>query len=540
MGHIQQILYFISGLAIFFFGQRTLSQGLQTLGGKIVRRIVHQEGQKNPLVNFWNGARLSLIGFSPTMSSMVVIGLANANLLKNRRILPMMMGTALGASAILFVLSAGNNDRALNLIALGLILGLILRSFKYRSLGKFLVGLGLVFLGVSIMEEALKLLTEWSKIEATLEYIKSLTLLGALSLATIVGLLLSLSLTSTTMVLAMTAVLGRLEIVSAGFCLGLAMGAVIASFMMTFITSKSQARPYAIRESFTPFLITAFTVLGFIIVAPILEDYILIPLSTIDKVVYASFFIAVISFFHAIIIKGMLKNFARKLYPDGELKEQSKLKFLGEGRFLSSSMAYVLVEMEISKLMDIVDRMFLKCEEYIDSKYKGARALAKIKDYERIIDNIQKEIDIFIEKVISSGSGEDDSKNSMKYLKLASSLEQLADSLDKLSTMLTKFYEEWELTVDEKDRLLVNFHQVYEIFHTGLRIYTEVIEPHEDQREFIENALELKKTLLAERESYAKVHKDDDPRKHIYYSDMMIALAKVRGHARDIYLTIHK
>jgi phosphate:Na+ symporter len=540
MGHIQQIFYFISGLAIFFFGQRTLSQGLQTLGGVIVKRIVHNKKEKNPLFNFWNGARLSLLGFSPTMSSMVVIGLANANLLKNYRILPMMMGTALGGSAILFVLSVGNHDRGLNLIAGGLLLGLILRGFRYRSLGKFLLGLGLVFLGVSVMEESIKLLSDWDKIRASIDYVKELSLIGALSLSTIIGLLLALSLTSSTMVFAIAAVLGRIDVFGATFCFGLAMGATLSSFVMTFITSKNQARPYAVRESFIPLLIMSVTVLIAVLGIPFGSSYVILPLKTIDKVVYGSFFVILLSFFHAFLIKGLLKQIALKFFPDDEIKEQSKLQFLGEGRFLSSTMAYVLVEMEVSKLMDIVDRMFKKCEEYIESKHKGARALAKIKDYERIIDNIQGEIDIFIEKVISSGSGEDDAQNSMKYLKLASSLEQLADSLDKLTTMLTKFYEEWELTSDEQDRLIESYNDVYDIYFTAFQIFTDSQRAHQDQRAYIEKALDLKKTLLAERESFAKVHVDEDPRKHIYYSDMMIALAKVRGHARDIYLTIHK
>jgi len=540
MEHLQQIFYFISGLAIFFFGQRTLSQGLQTLGGKIVKRVVHHKEDKNPLTNFWNGARLSLLGFSPTMSSMVVIGLANANLLKSFRILPMMMGTALGGSAILFVLSAGDHDRGLNFIAIGLLLGLILRGFKYRSLGKFLLGLGLVFLGVSIMEETVKLLVDWPSLKASIEYIEALSLFASLAITSSVGLLLALSLTSSTMVFAIAAVFGRIDIVGAAPCFGLVIGAMVASFVMTFITCKDQARPYAVRQSFIPLLIMVVTTIVTIIVIPLADDYVILPFDTTDKIVYGSLFVVLLSFFHAFLIRGLLGEIALKFFPDGDLKEQSKLQFLGEGRFLSSTMAYVLVEMEVAKLMDIVNRMFIKCEDYITSNQKGARALAKIKDYERIIDNIQNEIDIFIEKVVSSGSGEDDAKNSMKYLKLASSLEQMADSLDKLSTMLTKFYEEWELTADEQDRLLNNYKEVFDIYHVAFDIFTDTIEPHRDLRDYIEKALDLKKTLLAERESFAKVHASDDPRKHIYYSDMMIALAKVRGHARDIYLTIHK
>lgn len=535
----QQCLYFIAGLALFFLGQRSLSQGLQTLGSKKVKHIVHFKDVLNPLHNFFGGARLTILAFSPTMSSMVFAGLANANLLKAARALPMMMGVNLGASAIFLILSVGTHNRGLNFIAIGLLLGLVVRSYRSRIIGKTILGIGLTFLGISIMEESMKLLIDWQVIQNTINYAASLSMGQGLWVSTIIGLLLSLSLTSSTMVYAIIVVLSKLEIVAAPICFGMSLGAILATFIMTFSTTKSDARAYAVRQVFVPLVTMIITVVMVIIILPFASDYISFSMSTMDLVILGNVVVSLIAFFHSYLVKGSISNLAKKFFPDGEVKEQSKLKFLGEGRYLSSSMAYVLVEMEIAKLLDIVDRMFKKSEKYIESRQKGARTLAKIKEYERIIDNIQVEIDIFIQKVISSGAGEDDSDKSLKYLKLAASIERLADSLDKLATTLTRFYEEYELTGDEKDRLLTYYSQIYRIFTNAYNIYTDVRKPDEDILPVNEDAINLKKTILAERESFSRVHSKEDVHKHIYFSDVLIALAKLRGDARDIYNIIH-
>ncbi|EQC46277.1 PhoU domain-containing protein [Bacteriovorax sp. Seq25_V] len=544
METLQQFLYFISGLAIFYFGQRTLSQGLQTIGASSVKHIVHNEGVRNPLVNFWHGARLSLLSFSSTMSSLVITGLVNANLLKNRRVLPMMMGTALGASTILFILSFSGHNRGLNLIATGLLFGLIFRSFKYRSIGKFLLGLGLLFLGLAVMEESVKLLATHSEIVGYLDFINQMPFVVSLFLSTFIGLSLAVSLTSSTMVLAIVSVSARLQVFSVAFSFGLCVGAIISSYFMTFVTAKKSARAFAVRKAFAPLFIFSLATLVSFIMMVLLDDYFIFPFSTLDAVVYGSLCLSVVAFFYSFALKPMVINLALKLYPDDEVKEQSKLQFLGEGRFLSSTMAYVLVEMEVSKLMDIVDRMFEKCHEYLGSQQKGARALAKIKDYERIIDNIQREIDIFIQKVISNGAGDDDSEMSLAYLKLSSSLEQVADHLDKMATTLTKFYEFWQLDDDENQTLIKYFEEVREMFNHSQDIFNEVIDLKSigasEHKERLSRALEMKKEILNAREEYANRHHQEDVRKALYFSDMLISIAKLRGSVRDIYQTLLK
>lgn len=542
MDILQQFVYFLSGLAVFYFGQRVLSQGLQAVGAKSVKNIVHDQRRVGPLTNFLHGARLTVISFSSTMTSLVVIGLVNANLLKNRRVQPMMLGTCLGASLIFFVLSFSAHHRGLNLICLGLLLGLIFRNYRYRSLGKFLMGLGLVFLGISIMEESARLLTEDPRLLSYLMHLKHYPFGLSIILATFFGFAMSLSFMSTIVVLGVVCVFARLYIVTSEVCFGLCLGAILASYYMTFVTAKGSARAFAIRKSFVPFVMCFICVVLFEIGLYFLKSYFIINLPILDLVVYGFFIFAIFLFFVSFVIKQPLVKISKRLFPDDEIKEQAKLQFLGEGRFLSSTMAYVLVEMEVSKLLDVVERMLLKAQEYITANEKGARNLAKIKDYERIVDNIQQEIDIFIQKVISNGSGEDDSEISLSYLKIAVLLEQIADEVDKLVTSLTKYYEEWKLSNEEVKILLHYFEEIYALFRHSHQIFNDEVHALDAKatKQYISRFIELKKEILGKRAELASNHNNEDILKLLYLSDMFTSLGKLRGKVRDIFSIIQR
>lgn len=542
MENFQQFLYFLSGLAIFYFGQRVLSQGLQAIGARSVKNIVHDQRRVGPVVNFLHGARLTVMSFSSTMTSLVIIGLVNANLLKNKRVRPMMMGTALGSSLIFFILSFSGHNRGLNLIALGLIVGLILRSYRYRSFGKFIMGLGLVFLGISVMEEALRLIVVHGEVIEVLTYLNQYPYFLSILVATFCGFALSLSFMSAVVVLGIVCVFARLEVLSAIICFGLASGAQLASFYMTFITAKSSARAFAVRKSFVPFMMCLISIVLFDVYVFLLKDVVILNFSTLELVVNGFFLFSIFLFMHVFVLKQPLVKISKKLFPDDELKEQAKLQFLGEGRFLSSTMAYILVEMEVSKLLDVVDRMFLKAHDYITAKEKGARSLAKIKDYERIVDNIQQEIDIFIQKVISNGSGEDDSEISLSYLKMSSLLEQIADEVDKLSTTLTKYYEDWQLSDTEVAALVKYFDEIYDLFKLSISIFNDEdkIIDAQKTKEFLNRFLELKKEILGQRQVFADGHRQEEVLKLLYLSDMCTSLLRLRGKVRDIFSVIQR
>ncbi len=538
MYYIQNILFFISGLAIFYYGQRVISAGIQSLGSAGIKRIISDLDGDNFFFNFLNGARLGLLAFSPSMANMVTIGLVNANLIKKERVIPMLFGSCLSALAIFMILIFSKQETALYLMAIALIIGLLIPQQIGRKLSKLLFGLAFLFLGVSVMHESFIVLLTWNTVQDIVLSLADYSLVMNLFIGLVAGFVIGIILRSQTMTLAIAVVLLISRVFPTSTCFAIVTSSALTSFFINFNTTRKVARPLAIRLIVSPlvnFLVA--TIVGFLLVV-VINHNTQTDLGPLALIFIGFLFITILSILNYYFFNSIISEMVEGIFPDGHFKDRPKLKFLGNRRHISSSMAYVLVELEVGKLMDIVARMFLKCREYVESPTKGARSLAKIKDYEKIIDNIQDEINDFISKVIASGVEEEESRSAIKLMRIASDLEQLADSLDKLTTMLTKYYENWELSTDETHNLLSFYDEVSKLFDESLAIYNGKKAAQEDIDEVVKYSRELKRSLMQQREDFAKVHHHEDGRKHIYFSDMMTSISVVRANVRDVYLLL--
>ena len=533
-------LYLLTGFSIFYFGSRSLAEGIQLLTSRAVKSFVLNKESNYALIDFLNGAKLTLISFSPVMSSMVNLGLSNAKLLKDGRALNMFSGVTFGVFLISTVLAYYSLELAYLLMSLGFLMRTFIPGKLFRNAGKLSLGLGLVYLAMSFIEKAFLDVHAESVLHNLITFSLEHSILTAILSYFIIGLCLSVIFLRANLVIALAVAISHYTSIVDFQVASLVSGGILGVFLLTFMASKKEAS----HRSLSEIKVIIFSiVLTKIIISTLIIIFPEISMSSIKGTSFLLAYIfsfSLLSLFIQLLSKKFLLNFYKKVDDDEYNYEQSRLKYLGEGRMLSPSMAFVMVEMEIVKLMDIVDRMFLRCHEYIESDEKRARSLAKIKDYERIIDNIQFEIDVFVEKAISTGIGEEDASTSIKYLKLASSLEKIADSLDKLATILTRFYEKWELSETEINKIILFYDEIYSLYKKSYKIFISETEPDEDIEDTLERMISLKMTLLNEREDFARAHPEDPNLMNIYYSDMMIALATTRGHARDIYKRCHE
>ena len=532
-------LLLLTGFAIFYYGSRSFAEGIQLLTSKVIKSFVLNKKNNYAIIDFLNGAKLSLISFSPAMSSMVTLGLSNAKLLKEGRSLNMFSGIVFGFFLMTTVIGYYWLELSYLLMSLGFLIRTFIPGNIFRNAGKVSMGLGLIYLALTFMERSFSDVYAESILQNFLTLSLNVSTITSVFVYLLIGLCLTLIFLRANLIIAFAFAISHYTfLIDIQLC-ALLTGCILGVFILSMMGSRNDASHRSLAEIKTVIvsliLGAGVAISGLIYFSDILqENY-----KGITFILFYIFNFSFFSFFIQLISHKFLLNVFYRPDKEEYSYEQSRLKYLGEGRMMNPSMAFVMVEMELVKLFDIVDRMFKRCRDYVDSDEKRARSLAKIKDYERIIDNIQHEIDVFIEKSISTGIGEEDSKISMKYLKLASSMEKLADSLDKLATILTRFYEMWELSESEKDKLLLFYEEIYELYIHSYYIFIGEKNEDDDLEPTIERMLSLKNTLFNARTEFSKAHESEPDLMKIYYSDMMIALASMRGQARDIYKRCH-
>jgi phosphate:Na+ symporter len=149
----------LGGLALFIFGMRTMSEGLQKVTGERLRRVL-ERGTANRLTAPLIGSCLASLLQSGSAASVLVVAFVNAGLLSLYQALGVLLGTGIGTTIAIQFIAFGVAALALPAITVGVLLSFFSRSRKLSDLGGLLLGVGLVFFGLSILEGACLPLSE--------------------------------------------------------------------------------------------------------------------------------------------------------------------------------------------------------------------------------------------------------------------------------------------------------------------------------------------------------------------------------------------
>ncbi len=144
----------LGGLGLFILGMKTMSEGLQRISGERFRFALERI-TGNRFAAALIGSGLAVLLQSSTTASVIVIGFVNAGLISLYQALGVLLGTGLGATLAVQFIAFQSTIFAFPAI----LAGVLLRSFskKRRNLyiGDLLLGAGLVFFGMRLLENGL-------------------------------------------------------------------------------------------------------------------------------------------------------------------------------------------------------------------------------------------------------------------------------------------------------------------------------------------------------------------------------------------------
>jgi len=144
----------LGGLGLFILGMKTMSEGLQRISGERFRFALERI-TGNRFAAALIGSGLAVLLQSSTTASVIVIGFVNAGLISLYQALGVLLGTGLGATLAVQFIAFQSTILAFPAI----LAGVLLRSFskKRRNLyiGDLLLGAGLVFFGMRLLESGL-------------------------------------------------------------------------------------------------------------------------------------------------------------------------------------------------------------------------------------------------------------------------------------------------------------------------------------------------------------------------------------------------
>jgi phosphate:Na+ symporter len=139
------------GVGLFILGMKSMSEGLQRLAGDRLRRFL-EKTTGNRLTAALTGSCLASLLQSSSAASVLVIGFVNAGLISLYQALAVLLGTGIGATLVIQFIAFKISFFALPAIFIGVIFKFFGRKRRLVYIGDLLLGAGLVFFGLQIME----------------------------------------------------------------------------------------------------------------------------------------------------------------------------------------------------------------------------------------------------------------------------------------------------------------------------------------------------------------------------------------------------
>ncbi len=159
---LMNLLLMLGGVAVFMFGMKQMSSGLEQSAGSGIRNLF-KKINKNRVFNYGIGIGATALVQSSSATSIMTVGLAHANIVTVKQGSGFILGAKVGTTltAFMFALSGvskGGFSISSVFAAVAFVGVFIVFSTSNETLNKiapFLIGFGMLFIGMEVMETAI-------------------------------------------------------------------------------------------------------------------------------------------------------------------------------------------------------------------------------------------------------------------------------------------------------------------------------------------------------------------------------------------------
>jgi phosphate:Na+ symporter len=175
---ISQILFsFVGGLGLFLFGLRFMSDGLQSVAGDRMRTIL-EKGTSSPLRGVFTGLLVTSLIQSSSGTTVLTVGLVNAQMLTLRQAIGVIMGANIGTTVTAYLIGFNLQDYALPIVGLGALIYLFAKVKRTQMIGQTLFGFGVLFFGLNLMGTGMAPLKDVAFFTSLMTSIENNTIVG--------------------------------------------------------------------------------------------------------------------------------------------------------------------------------------------------------------------------------------------------------------------------------------------------------------------------------------------------------------------------
>jgi phosphate:Na+ symporter len=454
------------GLALFLFGMEQMADALKAVAGERMK-VILAKLTTNRFMGAATGAFVTAVIQSSSVTTVLVVGFITAGLMSMSQSVGVIMGANIGTTITAQIVAFKVTKLALLMIAVGFGMLFFSKQEKIKQYGGMIMGLGLVFFGMSVMSDAMKPLRSY---QPFLDLMTSMEnpFIGILVAALFTGLIQSSS--ATTGIVIVMASQGFITL-NAG--IALAFGANIGTCITAMLASIGKPRE-AVRAAMVHVLFNVFGVLLWVGFIPYLAQLVTMmsplhpELSGIDRlaaeaprqIANAHTVFNVANTFIFIAFTSQFVRLVEKLVPDKPLDELviARPKYLDEELISTPSLALERARMEIGHMGGRVREMLDRIMPAIISGNRSAlKQVAKIDDE---VDILHGHVVTYLGRISQKTLTDEQTRELLHLMSAVNDLENIGDIIETDLVLLGHKRIEQDVAISQSTRaVLENLHE---------------------------------------------------------------------------------
>jgi len=538
----------IGGLGIFLLGMKYMSQGLQSIAGASLRRLIGAVTNNRVLATLV-GFLVTVLVQSSSVTTVMTVGFVNGGLMSLTQAIGVIMGANVGTTITGWILVLKIGKYGLPMLGVAAFVYLFTKREKVRYTALAVMGVGMVFFGLQLMKDACKFLKDLPEFQEWFLHFTADTYVG-LYQCMLVGCILTVLVQSSSATLGITISLAATGLIpfdtAAALVLGENIGTTVTALLASLGTTTNARR--------AAYFHVLFNITGVIWVSTIFFWYVeFIPwLIDVD------------------VTKAVMVN-GQPTYPDcvkaiaathSVFNILNTLVFLPFAGQMATLLTYIVKDkpQEIVHLrsLDIriletpvlaieqsrgeVIKMGVMCDEMIQILYRilsqeipDPADVEKLFHHEEELDRMQDEITSYITHLLAMDLPQEVISKGRRQLRMADEYESISDYLQRIAKFRLKLNKQGRAFDETHNNSLLDVLNMVEkqLSHVTISYQqekTDIVSATVKSGNEIKNKV---KTLSREHLEYLSAEKVD-PYINVSYTATLNALRRVRDHVINL------
>jgi phosphate:Na+ symporter len=466
----------IGGLGIFMLGMKYMSEGMQAVAGNSLRRMISLVTD-NRLMAAGVGTGVTVLVQSSTITTVIVVGLANAGLTQLHQAIGVIMGANIGTTITGWILVLKIGAYGLPILGVAALVHLFSRRDTPKFVAMAIMGLGMVFFGLELMKDGFAPMADMPTFVEAFAWFQADSYMGVMR-AVLVGCVLTFLVQSSSATLGITIGLAATGVIPFTTAAALILGENIGT-TITVLIAQVGANVNAKRTAYAHVL---FNVFGVFWITLIFQWYVRLVAGTVEAIHganpitmtladfaspldFAAVMTAGIALTHTgfnvtntLLFLPFVRTYAKlleRLVPEPTVKEVRHLKHLDARAVSAPVLGIEQSRAEVVKMGDGTVKMTEWIRQLGFNGPADERLVQKTFHREEVLDNVQAEVVAFLTDLLDATVPHAIAEEGRRQLRIAHEYESLSDRLASVLRGYLKLRElQLELPARHKEGLM--------------------------------------------------------------------------------------